>query len=356
MEIAQQSATLSRDEYRLAVKILEQEQASLRLSRWQRVTYGFLLIAVYGWFLLLLAGLGIAFASGVFFSEQSEQSERLLGIATSALAASTIVGLLSAVALVFNLPLVFKIWSQARLVRRLGLQDVFDSEMLRRTKAARLGNLLSKTISIVGVFLVLAGLIVLIDSLVTVLAGGNVEGGLIAGAAILIAAGLSISSSYFIRRGRRRLKVAGEISGLLARFQTYAQDAESSDKEAIAIPSDAFYKLENVERQQIARDRKQTILAAASQPKEIGYFVQKSRQVRQAIDELPIETQLLVDNALDGLSGNPRPENAQASESGEYLWPLPGSPIDVRYALDEQERKIRLLRLEQQSAAPKDES
>lgn len=352
MEIARQSATLNRAEYQRAVEILERERESLKLSRWQKVTYGLLLVAVYGWFLLLLTGIGIAIASAVLV----ELSDRLLAVASLALVASTTMGLLSAVALVFNLPLIVKIGSQARLVRRLGLQDVFDSEVQRRTTAARWTNVLSKTVSIVGIFLVIGGFAVLFEQLFTSATGQNGNGELTLGAIGLIAAGLSISSSYFIRRGRRKLKIAAEISGLLKTLEARAKDADSGDKEGIAIPSEAFYKLEDLERQQIVRDRQETILAAASKPAEAGYFVQKSRQVRQAIDELPLETQLLVDNALDGLSGNPRPEAVRSTESGEYVWQPPGSPVDVRYALDESARVVRLLRLERQAAVSDGES
>ncbi len=342
MTTAHESATLNRKQYQRALELLDEERDALSLGRWQRVAYIFLSVAVFGWLLFFIAWF-VTMMVAVSDSSLGLDAP-LLEISAVLLVISTLFGLVSPLAFLLNFPLVWKIVVQARLVRKLGLKELFASEMRHGSRWAPVLRALSMFLSACGLLLIGGGIISLFSEPPTA-----EDARLWTWFSLfLIATGFSVFSFYFIRRGRRKLKVAAEISRLSKTFHAF----ELGDRDEISIPGQYLNELENVERQQIARDRGQTVLMSAAESAEPQYFMQKSRAAREAVDALPMDRQLLLDGAFAGLASDPHPSGAEATEAGQYVWYPEGSEVRVRYALDEAEKKIQLLAVESRSAHP----
>src|SRR5688500_2948171 len=85
--------------------------------------------------------------------------------------------------------------------------------------------------------------------------------------------GGAIIATSFVRRSKERL---GLISRLYSSLAGYKDEAEQDKGSNIHIPAEAYEKIAQIEREQIARDRIQSILSGLDKVDASPYVSQKS--------------------------------------------------------------------------------
>lgn len=153
--------------------------------------------------------------------------------------------------------------------------------------------------------------------------------------------GVSIIILFIARRSEQRLALVFELQSSLAMSE--ATDADVDDQQ-IPISPDAYQMVAEIERDQITRDRMQTILANNMGDEVSPYGVWISQAARSTLSGLPGSTRLRVQDALDELSLDP--DGAGTTETADqdltYL-DVEDTPVKIVFSVDDGVRRIKVV-------------
>lgn len=257
----------------------------------------------------------------------------------------------SLVLLLLNLPLVIRIVRQRALLRRLGLRDLSVAlwKTQRRKRIwARVWWVLMLT---VGVLSLVAAVLALLGTLTTPSAPpyqGDLAF-LLIGVGMFVTLGVTTIGLYLVQRGKQQLDLVADASQL--RQSLLEMKERTTDGDAIIVPAEAMQSVARMEAAQIARERAEAVVACAD-TKDRGYGVFIARDVSAQKGTLDLATRMQVEEAIERIGANPHPPEATA-EGAEGLWRLRSADgaIQLAYAIDEQQRQVRVLAMNVASAA-----
>lgn len=336
-----QSSTYQLDaaQFDQALAILRKEQQANMPSRWQKISFTLLNVAVYGFAIVLLAHTVLELLP---FRGLLEEVIHLLAYPWAILV------LLSPILFVFNLPLGLKLWRQGKLVRRLGLSQALNAPWRAERRKGRFRNVLTLIVGYLGGLFILGGVIVGVflpavfpmdwsdpeDVLVFLLVSS-----------VPIMVGVVFIVTHFIRRGKERLDVVARLQSSLA---GYKADAEGLEDIRIELAATHYKQIAQIERAQILRDRAESIRVYGSKGSDVsGYGVQKSRTVREALAQLDPTARLRVEDQIDQLAMEPRPPGVtEDANTGNLRLRVTETPVEIFFTIDEDKRRIKMFSLQ----------
>lgn len=374
------------------LETLQREHEKAKLSRFQRVSFTLLQIAVYAIPLALLF-LWLIFGTGFERSPFGEAACYLV-LLVLVLAATSLLVLVP-----MNLSLVRKIVRQARLDRQLGeLLPEAGEVTVRpvRTPSQALGlKILAGALSVLvaaAIALAIIGegsawkvpvtLVVLGGPAYLVLAQEKLRlvalrfglwllTALMAAALILafvfpgefgllgflgvfvvvLLPALVLVSNRYLARSRARLRLLEDIDRLRASLARHRRDEKTDSVGYVELPSAEAERLVEVE-QSLIRQRRVAAIASARADTASGRTIFKTLDARSRIEALDRRTRLLVESQLEELSFEPQPEGAAAdSAAGTWRLAVPGTAVEVVYEVADDFAQVRILAVETAAAA-----
>lgn len=324
--------TLSPREFELALKVLEREQEAHMPSRRQEALFRWFNFAVY-------TLLGLAAAIGVAAVAEFET------IALWLWGAQGIIVVTLTVLFFLNLGLIRKLWNQARLRRRLRLDQHFEAAFRAERSESRLKNYLTFILSILGYPSVIAGFFIIASAFVLLfLDFGLFYSVLALSIGIAFATvGLSLVSFHFMLRGKQRLDLVRRLQeNLSKRYDANEQEVDDS----FAVDPDYYNEIARIERTQIITDRQISIEKGLEEESTTDYVIQQSREVIAAKAELDQQTNSLVDDQILQLTRNPLPVGSTRDPDSRIAHlPVREASVEITYQVNEKERRIRVLSL-----------
>ena len=233
---------------------------------------------------------------------------------------------------VVNWPLVRKLWRAARRQRQLAtsLKRRISDQFRVRRRERRLLHLTTFILNIVG-------LIVAVGALAGVLlaaTAGDPVAPRLALYAVAAVFGVSCMFLHFMARGRERLKVIADLRTTLIAAHDPADERQ--------LTAEAYDEIAHIERGQIAADRRRSVKAASKKSFARTYAAKEHRAVREVKQALPPDTLMRVQACIDTLTRNPE-ETASEIRSGVSYTPIPGTTLELGYAVDTGAREIKVL-------------
>ncbi|MCK4794722.1 MAG: acyltransferase [Desulfobacteraceae bacterium] len=319
-----------------ALNILKREQQANMPSRWQRVSYVLLSICVYGFAAALFFLIIFLFTDGLL-------REALLILAV-VLGAISFFSML--IVLPLNVPLLRKLRYQIRLVRSLGLSQFFKARWKAERRKRRLRNIMVLLVVLSELSVVAFQLIVIVVAFVL---WAFDEGWFEFLKLLLITLPYIIICLAFIlfllmRRYKRRLEVVGQLHSSLTGYKHAAEIDEST---RIDIPTEEYEQIAQIEITQILDEREKNILASLKEPKFSYYSVQKSRSLREALNQLDPTTRLAVEDQIDELMGDPEPKGVTSDpKTNIYRLRVPETRVEIAFTVDFDEHRVKILSLQ----------
>jgi hypothetical protein len=164
----------------------------------------------------------------------------------------------------------------------------------------------------------------------------------------------AIIVTFLVRRSQERL---GLISRLYSSLEGYKEEVKQDKDHHIRIPAEAYEKIAQIERAQIARDRVQSIQSGLDKAGASPYVLQKSHAAQQAQARLDTTTRLRVQDQLDALMTEPHPVGiTRDSKAGAFHLRVPETPVIIEFTVNEQAHRIQILSVESTSDAAQSSS
>jgi len=334
-EVANQE--LDRADFDRVVAVLEREQEAMKLTRGQRISYR--LYNIFIWcFILCVFG---TIVSAIF------RGENETGWANRVMMVCIVLGMVcllgGAVSLLLNLPLLYKVFRQKMVVRRLGLSGASSAVWKTQRKSHRWG-------SIIGRIETGAAILALAICVAIVVEEWRWRAGLWSGLAL----GLLFLMFYALRRGKAWLDMMSAQGADAAKLKQAMLSLRKSEGGAsaasITVPNEAILEFSRIESEQIARSRVNAIADSVNTSKA-DFSVLSSNDVRKMKAELNPEDRLKVEEAFDALMLQPRPSDARKDAATGFLRQrVDGTELELVYAVDDAARQLKLVSLLRASA------
>ena len=332
-------ATVDDATVRHVVALLREERSANELTAPQKLAYLVLNVSAFGWLAFLLLAVGTLIAWNVLGGQAAALFTRFLF-------GSAILGFLTPLALLLNVPLLLKAVARWRRLRELGLERrPLQRWSDKATPASR--DWLAVLLLVIGVALGLSAAHYLV-------APERTLPGLLY--AWLFASSLASIGFYFIRRGRARLKVIEDIASLELAVRANPQSTDHGTASLVVSPG-ALEQLTRLERAQIQRARRETILESVSPDSEPEDAVQKSgasgefpeyaikisTPAASIRNDLPAAAHRALSEVLDQVAADPGafPHRTRriSSRAEIYLYTHPRPRIEITYEID-RDRKL----------------
>ena len=323
-----------------ALTILRKEQQANMPSRWQRISYVLLSVCVYGFVASFFFNVII-----IFFMRKS-----WVYVLIPSVVFGGILVILTLIILPLNVPLLRKLRHQIRLVRSLGLAQFFKAPWKSERRKRRLRN-------IMVLFVVLFGLSVTVFQFVgtvvftvfVVFEEGFDRLEFLMGLIIVLSDIIICLAFIFfllMRRYKRRLEVVGQLHSSLAGYKDVADAAEIDESTRINIPMEEYEQIAQIERSQILLEREKNIMASFKEPDVSFYSVQKSRSLREALDQIDPAERLAVENQIDELTSEPEPKGVTIEpKTNIHRLRVPETDHEIAFKVDYDDRRVKILSL-----------
>ncbi len=330
---------LSRAEFARALACLDRERESMQPSRAQRLSYRLYITFVCGLAICLMG----AVVSLLFWSKEKVEPP----LAFLLLAIGFVLCLFGAlVLLLLNIPLMLKIGREKWHLRRLGLADASDVLWKAQGKERRWVAVTGK------IALGLAGVLFLGTVIMVIEEHKQPEIWWMAVPNLLLTSVFVVF--YFLQRGKAWLDMVAsrwqEITRLNESMRGLEEAAPASAEDRIAVPAEMIERFARVETEHIVRSRASAISQLATAPRS-NFSVLSSRDVLESKADLDIDTRLKVEDAIEELMVQPRPKGMQEDAAGLLHQRVQGTDHEIVYAVDDAERRVRLLSLRRVAAA-----
>lgn len=335
------SYTLTSAKLERALSTLNKARQGYQLTRGQRISFTLLNVAVYSvgvtFGIALLASVlaGFDMSDGVtgFFDSAADFSVFILFTFGTAIIA------VIAVLLTFNFRLILKFFRLNKLIHTLGLADIFEAPWRAARDKKWLRNFLT---------FILGPLIIIGSAPLAVAYAFPAEEDLFMVSGFV--AGIAFMAMHLLRRIKEKIDVVARLQDT---FERYRDQAAEEETKHVEIPEAVYDQFARVERAQILRERARSIQASYEESSNETYMVQKSRAVRASKADFDAAINLSIQNQIDALTTNPRPEGVtEDADSGILRVPVPKTPVALRFKVDDKLRRIEILSLEHDDAPP----
>jgi len=346
METDASTYTLNAWQFEQALAILQREQQANTPSPRQENIFKFLNISIYGFGIAYLASFLLLFVHSLFglnsiVHDKSETFDVLFAIDNIALFISA-----TAITLLFflSLPYVRRLLQRRKLARQLGLWEALHIPWKTERRQNKLRNVSDVGILILG-FIMIGSSFVFFPMI-------GVKGLLFF--VFFFVVGGAIIVTLSVRRSKERL---GLIARLYSSLERYKDEVKQDKDSPIHIPAEAYEKIAEIERAQIARDRVQSIQGNLGKAGASPYVLQKSHTAQQAQARLDATTRVRVEDQIDALITEPHPPGITADpKAGAFDLRVPETSVIIRCTVDDQAHRIQILSVESTSNAAESSS
>ena len=326
-----------------ALAIVRKEQQANMPSRWQRICYVLLRICVYGFVASFVIVTIVSFMN--IFLPTLRERRTWVYVGSFLKILISMLFFLTLIILPLNVLLLRKLRHQIRLVRKLGLSQFFKAAWRAERRKQRFRNILVLLIVSLGLFFILIGFVSVV--FITYIMG--LEAWLVVSIILLfyIIIFLALIFFHLIRRYKQRLEVVARLQSSLAGYKDAAEQAEGK---RIDIPSEEYEQIARIERSQILFER-ENILASFKEADVSYYSVQKSRSLREALDQLDPATRLAVEDQIDELAIEPQLADVTSDPATNTCrLRVPETRVEISFTVDDDNRRVRILFLKHVAA------
>jgi len=245
----------------------------------------------------------------------------------------------AAIPILFSLSLFYvrRLLHGWKLARKLGLWEAVDAPWKTERRQNRLRNVSDAGIVILGVIMI----------------GSSFLIGVIGPFFFIffLAIGTAILVTILVRRIKERL---GLIARLYSSLEGYEDGVKQGKDSHIHIPAEAYEKIAQIERAQIARDRVQSIQGDLSKAGASRYVLQKTRAAQQALARFDAITRVRVEDQIDALIMEPHTFGVRVGVTTDpkvaaFDLRVPGTSVVIRCTVDDQAHRIQILSVESAS-------
>jgi len=168
---------------------------------------------------------------------------------------------------------------------------------------------------------------------------------------VVLLPALVLVSNRYLARSRARLRLLEDVDRLRASLSRHRRDAKTDGVGFVELPAAEAERLVEVE-QSLIRQRRVAAIASARQGTASGRTIFKTVGARSQIETLDRRARLLVESQLEELSFEPQPEGAAAdSAAGTWRLAVPGTAVEVVYEVADEFAQVRILAVERSADA-----
>jgi hypothetical protein len=319
---------LGETQFQRAIALLDQVEQSLRLPWWQQISYRL--------YTILIIALGVSCVSCILiaFSWTKIPAERsfVLFVSSYALGILAILGALVSIPL--NLPLLIKVHRQKLRLRELGMTDAWIGFLGTESRRERWLTNARNVACVLGIVLILVSIPASLtsqDAFYVIFMGG---------------AGLVLVVFYLLQEGKIWLDIVSSRFNEISQLKADMAKLNKQEAGRVAVPTALIEKFAQVQTGQILFGRAN----AMAEFKSAGelFSVLTSRKVLDQKAKLNIESRLKVEDAIEELMQGPRSTKSKTDKTTEQLsCPVDGTDLEILYAVDEKEHRLRLIELRQ---------
>jgi hypothetical protein len=328
-----------------ALRILERERDALGISKRQERWLRWLRISAAVFIFLYVALLGAFFLLSREPSGGTAGELNALHITIILLSLGVLISLvMTLLLLIANAKLIITLIRQRRIVQRAGLVDLQASLWRHHRPARRFLDYCTAGGAILGMLFVLSGIVSGITAGTLSVSGTedpSKEVFIMAG--LLVAAGFVLIAPQLINRLRQRMGLLADVERLKQLLEQLRAGGGATTAN-VAVSRRDIERLSAIEAAQINRDRAQSINDRTRAGSEYTLLV--SRNVHEARSSLGLEQRLKLEDSLENLLTDPRPESAhESTEADTWTIDVPETGMKLRYEIDKPRKQIKALSL-----------
>jgi hypothetical protein len=286
----------------------------------------------------------VAALIGVILTVTSGVSEMLIGI-------FGLLFLLAAggapVFLLLNFSVVTQAFRQRRLLKKLGIREVSLSAWRLERQSYRWSRLAGAILTGAGILTFVIGLLVWISRK----EGEDVW--VFGTVALFFMFGSTVLVWRFVQRSREQLAFVADANRLRSALESVQTKAGAG--EVVAIPAAVIEDVARIERVQIARERRDAVVASAKEA-DRGYGVLVARDLSSQKGLLDPKQRIAVEELIDDLSTNPRPTGAEPAAKNLFSVRTAEGDVEVQYSIDDEARRVQVVALHPAGASPGESS
>ena len=248
------------------------------------------------------------------------------------------------VLLLLNLPAVAQALRQRSLLNKLGIREFSVSAWrLQRTRYSW-SRLTGAVLTVCGILTIVVGIWIswwlLRDTKKEEIwiALGFV--GVFFG--LCLALGVTILVSRFVQRSREQWAIVADANRLRSTLES--MQTKAGVGEAVAVPATVLDDVARIERVQIARERRDAVVASAGATNR-GYGVLVARDLSPQKALLDPQHRVAVEDLIDNLSVNPHPAGVTSTADGLLSVRTPEGDVELQYSVDEGARRVHIVAL-----------
>ena len=249
--------------------------------------------------------------------------------------------------LLLNLPVVTQAFRQRRLLKKLGIREVSLSAWRLQRRGYRWSRLAGAVLTGGGIFTLVLSVLGWIGMWTGGTVGRKEEDVRIAGVIFLVfllffAFGVTVLVWRFVQRSREQWAIVADVNRLRSTLES--MQTKAGVGEAVAVPAAVLDDVARIERVQIARERRDAVVASAGATNR-GYGVLVARDLSPQKALLDPQHRVAVEDLIDNLSANPHPAGVESTADGLLSVRTPDGDVELQYSVDEGARRVHIVAL-----------
>jgi hypothetical protein len=256
-------------------------------------------------------------------------------------------GISALVFLLLNQSVIRQAFRQRRLMKKLGIQEVSISAWrLQHKWGHSWSRLAGAVLTWGGVLSLLLGVFGWIGMWAGSEVGRKEEDVRIAVVVfsvflLFFASGVTVLVWRFVQRSREQWAIVADANRLRSAIESMQTKAGAG--KAVAVPAAVLDDVARIERVQIARERRDAVVASAGANRGYGVLVARDLSPQKAL--LDPQHRVAVEDLIDNLSANPHPAGVESTADNLLSVRTPDGGVELQYSVDEEARRVHIVAL-----------
>jgi hypothetical protein len=249
----------------------------------------------------------------------------------------------AAVFLLLNQSVIRQAFRQRQLLKKLGIRDVSLSAWRLQRRGHRWSRLASTVLTWSGILSLVAGVVEAIgmwEGSKELSVWRWLEGPAWCG--MYFAFGVTVLVWRFAQRSREQWAIVADANRLRSALESMQTKAGAG--EAVTVPAAVLEDVARIERVQIARERRDAVVASAGATNR-GYGVLVARDLLPQKALLDSQQRVAVEDLFENLSSNPRPPGVEPTPEGLLSVTTPKGGVELQYSVDDEAKRVNIVAL-----------
>jgi hypothetical protein len=251
--------------------------------------------------------------------------------------------------LLLNKSVIRQAFRQRRLVKKLGIRDASLSAWRLQRRGHRWASFVGAVLTWSGIISLAFGVygVTIFTIEVWVLSpefftAAQYPPGAVAVYGLFAAFGVTVLLWRFVQRSREQWAIVADANRLRSALESL--QAKAGAGEAVAIPAAVVEDAARIERVQIARERRNAVVASAGTT-DHGYGVLVARDLSSRKGLLNPQQRVAVEELIENLSANPRRAGVESTPEGLLSVRTPERDVELQYSVDEGAQRVQIVAL-----------